>query len=309
MLRVWERRYQAVLPVRTGKGARLYSEAQSQRLRLLAGLVQSGLSIGTIAHLPDEQLEEMKTSSLTAAAAQEAPHAENQPALARTSVNSTPGGSSPRTTTEQFLEAIERLDVGMADQLISQAALLYDPIELLDHVVSPIMRAVGSRWAKGDLSIRHEHACTGVLRRLLDRLTLPPVGAGRGTVVTAALTGERHELGSMMAGLIATRLGFRVVYLGADCPAQEVALAARQLQAKVILLSFVCIEPSWGREQLSELFECLRSLHQQKEAKSAAMNDAQVLIGGKTAPDLLPAKRVEDLSSLCEILSATQPKR
>ena len=50
-LRVWERRYGVPAPDRSQGGARLYSEQEVRRLRLLKRAVDRGHAIGQIAHL------------------------------------------------------------------------------------------------------------------------------------------------------------------------------------------------------------------------------------------------------------------
>ena len=55
-LRMWEKRYAAVVPERTEAGGRLYTDADVERLRLLHTLVESGHSIGGIAKLSDVDL-------------------------------------------------------------------------------------------------------------------------------------------------------------------------------------------------------------------------------------------------------------
>jgi DNA-binding transcriptional MerR regulator len=57
-IRVWERRYGAVDPVRSDAGRRRYTAAHVERLGLLKRLVDLGESIGTIAGLDDETLRE-----------------------------------------------------------------------------------------------------------------------------------------------------------------------------------------------------------------------------------------------------------
>ncbi len=54
-LRAWERRYEVVAPGRNARG-RLYSDANVSRLKQLAGLVEQGHAIGTIAPLSDAEL-------------------------------------------------------------------------------------------------------------------------------------------------------------------------------------------------------------------------------------------------------------
>ncbi len=56
-LRAWERRYNAVTPLRTASGDRNYSRDDVAKLLLLKSLVDAGISIGTIARLDTEQLK------------------------------------------------------------------------------------------------------------------------------------------------------------------------------------------------------------------------------------------------------------
>ena len=57
-IRIWEFRYQAVQPARSGGNSRLYSRADVDRLSLLKAVVDAGFQIGTIAGLGDQQLRE-----------------------------------------------------------------------------------------------------------------------------------------------------------------------------------------------------------------------------------------------------------
>jgi len=56
VIRAWERRYEAIVPERTSKGRRLYSEWEIQRLVLLRQAVDLGHRISEIADLPIEDL-------------------------------------------------------------------------------------------------------------------------------------------------------------------------------------------------------------------------------------------------------------
>lgn len=66
VLRVWERRYQVVEPNRSKSKRRQYTETDIQRLSLLKALVDNGHSIGSIATLSTDQLEERLSSVLEA---------------------------------------------------------------------------------------------------------------------------------------------------------------------------------------------------------------------------------------------------
>lgn len=56
VLRVWERRYDAVSPSRSAGGQRLYSDANIERFRLLSAATEHGRSIGQVAALSNERL-------------------------------------------------------------------------------------------------------------------------------------------------------------------------------------------------------------------------------------------------------------
>lgn len=58
-LRMWERRYDVISPMKSEAGQRLYSEEDVRRLVLLKALVRQGHSIGSIARLPREELESL----------------------------------------------------------------------------------------------------------------------------------------------------------------------------------------------------------------------------------------------------------
>jgi MerR family transcriptional regulator, light-induced transcriptional regulator len=51
--------------------------------------------------------------------------------------------------------------------------------------------------------------------------------------------GQAHELGAMLAATTAAGNGWRVIYLGPDLPAEELARAARQVRADAVALSII----------------------------------------------------------------------
>ncbi|MBM3848292.1 MAG: MerR family transcriptional regulator, partial [Verrucomicrobia bacterium] len=63
LIRIWERRYKAVKPVRTMTNRRLYSDKELERLSLFRQLTEAGHSIGSIATLETEQLRSLLPSA------------------------------------------------------------------------------------------------------------------------------------------------------------------------------------------------------------------------------------------------------
>jgi methanogenic corrinoid protein MtbC1 len=61
--------------------------------------------------------------------------------------------------------------------------------------------------------------------------------AGGDYVVIGTLSGERHELGALLAATAAALEGWRVVFTGEDLPPEEIALAAGSVDARLVGIS------------------------------------------------------------------------
>ncbi|MGB8329270.1 MAG: MerR family transcriptional regulator [Polyangiales bacterium] len=233
-LRMWEKRYAAVLPKRTEAGGRLYTDADVERLRLLHKLVESGHSIGGIARLADVDLRHMAAAFSIPASA---PASQHLPAIR-----------------ERVISAIEHLRIEEAALVLSHAALSTEPCEFLKMIVGPILVEVGDRWERGELRIVHEHACSAVMRGLLFSLMrlYPSTDATR-RVVVATPANEDHELGALMVAMLAAMHGWSVLYLGPDLPAEEIAYAVANTNAEALMLSITNLSPEASERELTAI--------------------------------------------------------
>ncbi|MBN8610138.1 MAG: MerR family transcriptional regulator [Deltaproteobacteria bacterium] len=219
VVRVWERRYGAITPARTEGNARRYSSHDIERLTRLRDAIAAGHSIGDIANLADARL--------TALAASRDPITETRPILA------------------PYLEAMSELDLPRGEALLARASQLLGPRAMVLDVVLPLLREVGDRWVAGKLTVAEEHAVSAQIRAhlaVLLRTTVLPTGAPR--VVFATPPGHRHELGAMMAAVLASARGVSPIYLGPDVPFEEVEGACLRSRATVVVLSVLTLHES-----------------------------------------------------------------
>lgn len=216
LIRAWEKRHGVVRPVRGARGARLYSRADVRRLRLLAGAVGAGRSIGDVAHLGESALERLAAEPATE------PAPPRGPALA------------------SALSQIARFDAAALSRKVGEALVGLGSRAFVREFASPLLEAVGERWSRGELSIADERLCSGVLRSLLSSLIHARGRAGRPVVVLATPAGERHELGLLLVGLLAVDAGLDVRLLGTDLPAAEIGAAAKRSAAALVGLGLVC---------------------------------------------------------------------
>ena len=224
LLRAWEKRYRAVVPLRTATGRRLYTEEQVVKLRRLKQLVDGGRRISDVA--------ELDVAALQALADEDASEAVTaSPPAVRRATNG---------LLMACLEAVDRLDRGELERALEGAAVALSRPRLRAEVLAPLIAAVGQRWQDGTWRVAHEHLATAVLRAFLWSLwRRVEAGPGAPAAVVATPAGQMHELGVLLAAGIAADMGWRVVYLGADLPAEEIALAVASSGASAIVLSLV----------------------------------------------------------------------
>lgn len=266
VIRIWERRYGVLATERTETNRRLYCDEDLERLSLLRELTQNGHQIGMIAHLAVPKLKEIiqqeNPSSPTLA----------PPSPAKENGRHTPATLSPLDYQQKCLQAVKEIDAGGMRELLEQAKIDLGYRTTLQHVVAPLITRVGEDWQEGTLRVAHEHLHTSVVR---DFLCSTPVGSvlppQAPELIVSTPAGGAHELGALLVSATARDLGWRVTYLGASLPAEEISAVARARSAKAIAISLVY--PAGDAEVRVELLR-LRSL----------MPQAMVLIlGGRAA--------------------------
>jgi methylmalonyl-CoA mutase cobalamin-binding subunit len=141
---------------------------------------------------------------------------------------------------------------------------------MVDQVVIPLLEQLGGGWRAGHVRIASEHMATVVLRTYLMRTfgAFQPAAPAPTLVVTTP-AGQHHEFGALVAAVTAVAQGWRVLYLGPNLPAEEIAGAAHRSMAKAVALSIVYPPDDPGLPD--ELITLRRSLGP----------DMPVLVGGR----------------------------
>jgi MerR family transcriptional regulator, light-induced transcriptional regulator len=240
-LRAWERRYGAVTPTRDDRG-RMYTEADVARLRLLGGAVERGHSIGRLAGLSNDELRDLcgATAGVVAGSALMA------------------GRRMPLDTTA-LVTALREYDAVGLDQELSRLAAVLRPLDLLQDVLMPVLTQVGDDWHQRRTRIAHEHLMSSTMRNLLGAFLR--LYARRETSVRllfATPSGERHEIATLGAAMLAASAGLGVSYLGADLPAREIVDSVEPAGARVLVLGLTTAAADKARER--ELKTIVRDL-------------------------------------------------
>ena len=224
VIRAWEKRHAVVAPVRSESGRRLYSDADVERLRLIAQATHTGRTVGQVAALPPEELASLVRQE------SEPPPAAGSPA---------PPPTPPALEhLRACLDALARFDAAGLEAALRRATIALSAEAFLDALVVRLWERVADGVRRGTLRPSHQHLAQSVLRRVLDRLTeaatLPDAGP---QLIVATPPGQAQELGALLAAAAAAAEGWRVMYLGPGLPAEDIAEAAAHARARAVTVS------------------------------------------------------------------------
>ncbi|MEM9515585.1 MAG: B12-binding domain-containing protein [Actinomycetota bacterium] len=110
-------------------------------------------------------------------------------------------------------------------------------VDVIQTVVVPPLRRIGTAWHEGRLSIWVEHRASAIVERLLGELAPNRRGRRRGRAVVAAVSGDQHSLPTTMAAVSLRDDNWHVDHLGADVPTTELIDYCASNDADVVVLS------------------------------------------------------------------------
>lgn len=224
VIRVWERRFDLLKPIRGANRYRNYSDEDVALLRYLKQQLDAGESIGDLARVGREEL----INRLRAAA--------------------------PRTTVvdntfdrllRELLSALEPLDRVMFEKRLNGAVAVVPFEEALHGILLPLQERVGHLWHSGRIDIAVEHYVTGQIKqKLYAAMNQLPVAEFGATVVVACPPGEEHDLAALAVAYRCRVRGCRVYYLGANVPVLSLSKLCREVAPDLTILSITIALPN-----------------------------------------------------------------
>ena len=205
-LRAWERRYSLLQPDRTSGNFRLYSRDDERRIRSMQAHMARGLAPAQAASL----------------------------ALSESPVDIEPPADAGAIVAP-LLDAAESFDATRFDALLD-AAFSLGSLTAIRDVILPALGEIGRRWETEQLSVGHEHFATHLIER---RLLAAAKGweSGRGPLALLACpSGERHTMGLVCFGLVLADRAWRISYLGADTPVDQILEMSARLAPDAVVL-------------------------------------------------------------------------
>ena len=227
-LRAWERRYGLPVPQRTKGGHRLYSDYDIETIKWLMDRQNEGLSISRAVDLWNEQIA--SGSDPLAGAASTNP-------VSTVAVPPVSPDSTLSTLRSDWVLACSDFDEVTAEQILNQAFSLF-PIEAVcTELIQKGMSDIGQLWYENKLSVQQEHFASNLAMRRLDALlSAAPAPTRKETIIVGCPAEEWHTFTPLMISLFLRRRGYRIIYLGANVPADRFVETVKDTKANLVLL-------------------------------------------------------------------------
>ena len=208
-LRAWERRYGLIVPQRTGKGHRLYTQDHVQRIRQILRWLNHGVAVGQVKVLLNN------------------PSGESEKRI----------GNDWANLQQQLIEAIVALAERRLDQQLNQVMALYPATTLCEHLLMPLLGTLELRW-QGRFGARQEQVffCFWLRSKLGARIhhNNQPLGGPPLLVVNGSTLEFDPQL--WLCAWLASDAGCPVAILEWSVPASELAIAVARIQPRALLL-------------------------------------------------------------------------
>ena len=221
VLRMWERRYGFPKPDRDDNGERMYTASDIGKLRAMKRLMDVGVRPGKIVKL---ELTELNALADARTPSRQDPLA---PALERDVL------AMLKTHDAMSLQNM------LANQMMRQGLQRF----VLD-TITPLNRAIGDAWMRGELQVFEEHLYTEQLQvALRTAINAFPRQNGTPRVLLTTFPAELHGIGLLMVEAMMVPEGVHCISLGPQTPLEDIRRAALAHKVNIVALSFSAAFP------------------------------------------------------------------
>ncbi|WP_309609163.1 MerR family transcriptional regulator [Flavobacterium sp.] len=220
-IRIWEKRYNVLEPMRTETNIRLYDLKSLQKLLNITLLHNHGYKISKISKFPVEQIPSIVRDIISEKSVKS--HAINAFKMAMMNFDQT-------------------LFINTYDNLLSQKSFK----EIFYDVFMPLMSEIGLLWQSDTISPAHEHFISYLIKQKLlintEKLQFTePIKNDRVFILFLPLN-EIHELGLMYLNYEFILNGYKTIYLGESVPTDSLKDVLKYFD-NLTFVSYLTVQP------------------------------------------------------------------
>lgn len=220
-IRIWEKRYNVLVPMRSDKNIRLYDLASLQKLLNITLLHDHGYKISRIASYPQEQIPIMVREIISEKSAKN--HAISAFKMA-------------------MMNFDQELFFTTYAQLLSEKSFK----EVFYEVFIPLMTEMGLLWQAETISPAHEHFISYLIKQKLlintEKLQVMKPTKSNTVFVLSLPMNEIHELGLMYLNYETLLHGYKSIYLGESVPIESLTDLKKHFES-IVFVSYLTVQP------------------------------------------------------------------
>jgi DNA-binding transcriptional MerR regulator len=230
-LRIWERRYDFLVPERTETNIRYFSDAQLRKLINVSILLKNNYRISSIAGMSEDLIHSKVVEFL----------------------------GLEDTENEEVIKALILsmliMDEGEFNRIFSRLVLRSGLMLTITDVIYPFLGQVGVLWGTNKVLPAQEHFISNLIRQKIisSMESLPQPGENAGKIIFFLMEQETHEIGLLLGAYLAKDLGWKVYYLGQNVPSEDIAMTVELLEPDLLMTMFVAARNNKNDEVLCRL--------------------------------------------------------
>lgn len=145
---------------------------------------------------------------------------------------------SPATYVGTILTAVRSFNQTRITAVLDDADASLGLDMMIDEIIFPSLRVVGTFWSSGTIDVAHEHLLsTAVSRWVAAKSAVLPPPTRKGTILLSAGPQDMHTLALDCLDLLLVSRGVEVCNLGAQTPVASLLVAVRSLHPSAVVLT------------------------------------------------------------------------
>ena len=220
-IRIWEKRYDILQPMRTDTNIRLYDLASLQKLLNITLLHDYGYKISKIATYPQDKI----------------------PSLVREIIsNKTAKSHAISELKMAMMNFDQELFFNTYNWLIAEKSFK----EIFHQVFIPLMNELGLLWQSDTITPAHEHFISYLIKQKLlvntEKLQVLKPSKTNKVFVLSLPMNEIHELGLMYLNYEILLEGYRTIFLGESMPIDNLKDLKKNFDS-IVYVSYLTVQP------------------------------------------------------------------
>jgi len=196
-IRIWEKRYAILQPMRTDSNIRYYDTHNLQKLLNVSTLNSFGYKISTIAKMPEEKIPVLVKEVLS-------------------------NKSMTNYVLNNFKLAMMNFDLPLFSSTYATLQTEKTFRTIFFEYFLPLLEEIGLLWQTGTITPAHEHFISSLIKQKVvsnsEKLQLIPPTKADKVFVLYLPENEIHEIGLMVINYELLLNGYRTIYIGESMP-------------------------------------------------------------------------------------------